>query len=80
METKTTVYIFLATNRRYCIGKDLDLVKKGKLQERKMNIFLSQHKTMSLVTIKAKINNPQRNGKCRLCGERDEMINHIINE
>ena len=30
--------------------------------------------------IKASIDNTQQNSKFRLCGDRDEMINHIVNE
>ena len=30
--------------------------------------------------IKVRINKTQQNNKCRLCGDRDEMINHIISE
>ena len=30
--------------------------------------------------VKAKIDKMQQNSKCRLCGKRNEMINHIINE
>ena len=30
--------------------------------------------------IKARINKTQQNRKCRLCGDRDETINHIISE
>ena len=30
--------------------------------------------------IKTKIDNTQQNSKCRLCGGRDETINHIISE
>ena len=30
--------------------------------------------------IKAKIDDMQKNSKCRLYGERDEMVNHIISE
>ena len=30
--------------------------------------------------IKARIDKTQQNSKCRLCGDRDETINHIINE
>ena len=29
---------------------------------------------------KARIDKTQQNSKCRLCGDRDETINHIINE
>ena len=30
--------------------------------------------------IKARIDKTQQNGRCRLCGDRDETINHIISE
>ena len=30
--------------------------------------------------IKAKIDDTKQNSKCRLCGDRDETINHIISE
>ena len=30
--------------------------------------------------IKARIDKTQQNSKCGLCGDRDEMINHIISE
>ena len=30
--------------------------------------------------IKARTDNTQQNSKCRLCGDRDETINHIISE
>ena len=30
-----------------------------------------------LICIKVKIDNMQKNSKCRLCGERDKMVNHI---
>ena len=29
---------------------------------------------------KAKIDNTQKNSKCRLCRDRDETVNHIISE
>ena len=31
-------------------------------------------------TVKEKIDKTQQNRKCRLCGDRDKMINHIISE
>ena len=30
--------------------------------------------------VKAKINKTQQNSRCRLCGDRNETINHIISE
>ena len=33
-----------------------------------------------IMIIKARIDKTQQNSKCRLCGDRDETINHIISE
>ena len=30
--------------------------------------------------VKTKVDKTQQNSKCRLCGDRDETIDHIINE
>ena len=48
------------------------MAKKGKLKVRK-NVIRNNH-------IKARIDKPQRNNRCRLFGDRDEMINHVIRE
>ena len=42
--------------------------------------MVAQNNVMKSVHIKARIDMIQQNSKCRLCGERDEMINHIISE
>ena len=35
---------------------------------------------MSPYNIKARIDKKQQNSRCRLCSDRDEMINHMISE
>ena len=40
----------------------------------------AQYNTEKTNHIKARIDKTQRNNKCRLCGNRDETINHIISE
>ena len=40
----------------------------------------SAQNTMRTNHDKARIVKTQQNSKCRLCSDRDEMINHIINE
>ena len=52
------------------------MAKKRKLLERNSSIK-QHHKNHH---IKARIDKTQQNSKCRLCGDRDETINHIINE
>ena len=39
----------------------------------KNNVIRTNH-------IKARIDKTQQNSKCKLCGDRDEAINHIISE
>ena len=40
----------------------------------------AQNNTIKTNHTKAKIDNTQQNCKCRLCGDKDEMIDHIICE
>ena len=40
----------------------------------------AQNSAISTNHIKVRINKTQQNSKCRLCGGRDETINHIISE
>ena len=40
----------------------------------------AQNSATRTTHIKARIDNMQQNSKCRLCGDRDETINHIISE
>ena len=40
----------------------------------------TQNSAIRTIHIKARIDKTQENSKCRLCGDRDETINHIISE
>ena len=56
--------------------------KKGKPKERETEYLLITVQNNAIRTnyAKVKIDKLQQNNKCRLCGERDETINHIMNE
>ena len=59
----------------------MDVAKKGKIQERNWIYSNSSSKnTLRTDYIKARIDKSQQNSRCRLCGDRDEIINHIISE
>ena len=42
--------------------------------------MVAQNSAIRTNHVKARIDNTQQNSKCRLCGDRDETINHIISE
>ena len=56
-------------------------LKKGNFK-REIESFLivAQNKAIRTNHIKARIDKTQQNCKCRLCGDRDETINHMISE
>ena len=54
---------------------------KGNLKrETEFLLIVAQNNAISNNHIKAGIDKTQQNSKCRLCGDRDETINHIISE
>ena len=56
-------------------------LKKGNpKRETESLLIAAQDNAIRTNHIKARIDKMQQNSKCRLCGGRDEMINHIINE
>ena len=56
-------------------------LRKGNLtRETESLLIATQDNAMRTNLIKARINKTQQNSKCRLCGDRDETINHIISE
>ena len=56
-------------------------LRKGNFKrETESLLIVAQNNTAITNHIKARINKMQQNSKCRLCGDRDETINHIINE
>ena len=54
--------------------------EKESLRETESLLIAAQKNAIRTNYIKAKIDKMQQNSKCRLCGDRDEMINHIISE
>ena len=57
------------------------LLMKGNLQrETEYLLTAVQNNTIKTNHIKARIDKTQQNSRCRLCGDRDEPINHIICE
>ena len=56
-------------------------LRKGNFKRETESLLIAaQDKAMRTNHIKAKIDKTQHNSKCRLCGDRDEIINHIIIE
>ena len=55
------------------------MATKRKPQERNW-ISSNSNKNNTMRTNYIKIDNTQQNSNCRLCGERDETVNHIISE
>ncbi len=54
--------------------------KKKFKRETESLLIVAQNNVIRTNQIKAKIDKTQQNSKCRLCGDRDETINHIISE
>ena len=42
--------------------------------------YTAQNNAIGTNSIKAKIDKAQRNSKCRLYGDKDETINHIVSK
>ena len=61
--------------------KTWHLLRKGNLKrETEALLIAAQDNAIRTNHIKARIDKTQQNSKCRLCGDRDETINHIISE
>ena len=57
------------------------LLRKGNLKRETVSpLVAAQNNAIRTTHIKARIDWTQQNSKCRLCGDRDETINHIISE
>ena len=55
--------------------------RKGKPKIETESLLIAvQNKAIRTNHIKARIDKTQQNSRCRLCGEREETINHIISE
>ena len=56
-------------------------LRKGNLKrETKYLLIAAQDNAIRTNHIKVRIDKTKQNSKCRLCGDRDETINHIISE
>ena len=56
-------------------------LRKGNFKRETESLLIAaQNNAVRTNHIKAKIDKAQQNSKCRLCGDRDETINHIISE
>ena len=56
------------------------LRKENFKRETESLLIAAQNKAVRSNHIKARLDKTQQNSKCRLCGDRDETINHIISE
>ena len=56
-------------------------LKKGHFKRETESLLIAaQNNAVITNHIKARIDRTQQNSRCRLCGDRDETINHIISE
>ena len=56
-------------------------LRKGNFKRETESLLIAaQDNAIRTNHIKARIDKTQQNSKCRLCGDRDETINHIISE
>ena len=56
-------------------------LRKGNFKRETESLLIAaQDSAIRTNHIKARIHKTQQNSKCRLCGDRDETINHIISE
>ena len=56
------------------------LRKRNLKRETESLLIAAQDKIIRINYIKTRTDETQQNSKCRLCGDRDETINHIISE
>ena len=56
------------------------LIKGNFKRETESLLIAAQNNAIRTNQIKVRIDETQQNSKCRLCGDRDEIINHIISE
>ena len=61
--------------------KTCTCLRKGNLKRETESLFIAvKNNAIRTNHVKARIDKTQQNSKCRLCGDRDEIINHIISE
>ena len=82
MEKKTQLYgLFKRLINNISHQKTWTWLRKGNLKrETEPLLIATQNNAIKTNHIKTKIYKTQQNSKCRLCGDRDETINHIMSE
>ena len=81
MGRKTTLKLFERLINNISHQKTWTWLRKGNLKrETETLLIAAQDNAIRINHIKARIDKMQQNSKCRLCGDRDETINHIISE
>ena len=59
----------------------MDMLRKGNLKkETEFLLIAAQNNAVRTCYIKARIDKTQQNSRCWLCGDRDEIINHMISK
>ena len=80
MERQDLAWTIFEANGKCCRTKPMDVVKKAGLKrETESLIIAAQEQAIRTNLIKAKIDKSQHESKCRMCGEADESINHMLN-
>ena len=82
MERKTTLCAFLKRLiNNISHDKTWTWLRKGNVKRETESLLMAaQNSAIRTNHRKARIDKTQLNSKCRICGDRDETINHIISE
>ena len=79
MARKTTLRAFKRLINNISHEKTYTWLRKGNFKRETESLLIpAQNNAIRTTHIKARIDKTQQNSKCRLCGGRDETINHII--
>ena len=77
---KTKMRTFQATNEISHEKTWTWLIRGSLRRETEFPTIAAQNNAIRTNYIKARIDKTQQNSKCRLCGDRNEIISHIISE
>ena len=77
MRRKRTLW----TNKRHLTRENVNVAKKKNVKRDTESLLIAaQNNAIRPNHIKARIDKFMQNSRCRLCGDIDETINHIISE
>ena len=78
---KTALRIFKRLTSDISHDKTWTWLRKGNFKRETESLLIpAENNAIRTKHIKARTDKTQQNSKCRLCGERDKTINHIISE